>query len=61
MLAVFGDVKPDKKLYYLIFGESLLNDGLTCVLFEGFKRLTYPAVEMSEVTATAWPAFVAPS
>ena len=34
VLAVFDDVKADKRLYYLIFGESLLNDGVTCVLFE---------------------------
>ena len=54
VLAVFDDVKADKRLYYLIFGESLLNDGVTCVLFEGFKRLTYPVVEMSEVTEKAY-------
>ena len=65
VLAVFDDVKADKRLYYLIFGESLLNDGVTCVLFEGknylvpvtisqyvcsgFKELIYPAVEPAEV------------
>ena len=52
VLAVFDDVKADKRLYYLIFGESLLNDGVTCVLFEGFKRLT--SVEQSEVTTEAY-------
>ena len=45
VLAVFDDVKADKRLYFLIFGESLLNDGVTCVLFEGFKGLIYPTIE----------------
>ena len=49
VLAVFDDVKADKRLYYLIFGESLLNDGVTFVLFEGFQGLTYPVVEISDV------------
>ena len=29
-------VNADRGLYYLLFGEALLNDGVTFVLFEGF-------------------------
>ena len=39
VLAVFDDVNVDKSLYYLVFGEALLNDGVTFVMFEGFKSL----------------------
>ena len=34
VLAVFDAVNADKELYYLVFGEALLNDGVTFVLFE---------------------------
>ena len=55
VLAVFDDVHANKRLYYLIFGESLLNDGVTYVLFEGFKGLVYPVeVLANEVTWTAY-------
>ena len=54
VLAVFDDVKADKRLYYLIFGESLLNDGVTFVLFEGFKSLVWPVVEFTEVPAKSF-------
>ena len=39
VLAVFDDVEVDSGLYYLVFGEALLNDGITYVMFEGFKSL----------------------
>ena len=39
VLAVFEEVNADKGLYFLVFGEALLNDGVTFVLFEGFKEL----------------------
>ncbi len=39
MLAVFEEVQVDTGLYYLVFGEALLNDGVTFVLFEGFRSL----------------------
>ena len=42
MLAVFDDVEVDSGLYYLVFGEALLNDGITYVMFEGFKSLGNP-------------------
>ena len=55
VLAVFDDVHANKRLYYLIFGESLLNDGVTFVLFEGFKGLVYPIeVSPGEVTTESY-------
>lgn len=39
VIAVFEEVDADKALYFLVFGEALLNDGVTFVLFEGFKEL----------------------
>ena len=39
VLAVFEEVQVDPGLYYLVFGEALLNDGVTFVLFEGFRSL----------------------
>ena len=52
VLAVFDDVKADKRLYYLIFGESLLNDGVTCVLFEG-KNYLVPVLQFHNMSVQA--------
>ena len=40
VLAVFDSLNANKALYYLVFGESLLNDGVTYVMYEGFKAFT---------------------
>ena len=40
VLAVFDTVGANRALYYLVFGESLLNDGVTFVMYEGFKVFT---------------------
>ena len=37
VLAVFDTVGANRALYYLVFGESLLNDGVSFVMFKGFK------------------------
>nr|AKN21460.1 slc9a-1 [Schmidtea mediterranea] len=39
VLAIFKDLKVDKELYYMIFGESLLNDAVTIVLYDIIKEL----------------------
>ena len=39
VLAIFEAVGADRALYFLVFGEALLNDGVTFVLFEGVKEL----------------------
>ena len=40
VLAVFDTVGANRALYYLVFGESLLNDGVTFVMYQGFKVFT---------------------
>ena len=37
-LAVFQAKKVDPQLFYLVFGESVLNDALAIVLFESFSK-----------------------
>jgi NhaP-type Na+/H+ or K+/H+ antiporter len=37
-LAVFQAKKVDPQLFYLVFGESVLNDALAIVLFDSFSR-----------------------
>ena len=38
ILAIFNTYKVDPKLYTIIFGESILNDGFAIVLFETAQR-----------------------
>ena len=59
VLAVFEDVEADRALYFLVssslvnilttwlqvFGEALLNDGVTFVLYEGVKELAFVEAE----------------
>jgi len=48
VLAVFEVVNADKALYFLVFGEALLNDAVTFVLYEGIRELApIPTEEMS--------------
>jgi sodium/hydrogen exchanger-like protein 6/7 len=41
ILAIFNQYKVDPKLYTVIFGESLLNDAVSIVMYEyvGFQHL----------------------
>jgi len=41
VLAVFEDVEADRALYFLVFGEALLNDGVIFVFYEGVKELAF--------------------
>ena len=55
VLAIFEDVEADRALYFLVppraspylqvFGEALLNDGVTFVLYEGVKELAFVRTE----------------
>ena len=63
VLAVFNEVNANKRLYYLIFGESLLNDGVAFVLFEGSKELlgvTPEEVTLESYLCIAFSFFTAP-
>ena len=55
VLAVMSVVNADKGLYYLVFGESLLNDGITYVMFEGFKAFSsIPETSRSEISLSSY-------
>ena len=56
VLAVFNAVNADKALYFLVFGESLLNDGVTYVMFEAFKEFTTLPRDM--LTQVPWTTYV---
>jgi NhaP-type Na+/H+ or K+/H+ antiporter len=55
VLAIFEEVEADKALYFLVFGEALLNDGVTFVLFDGVKDLAYVRNEdISSIKITSY-------
>ena len=55
VLAVFEVVNADKALYFLVFGEALLNDAVTFVLYEGIRELApIPTEDMSSTAAMSY-------
>ena len=55
VLAVFEVVNADKALYFLVFGEALLNDAVTFVLYEGIRELAaIPTEDMSSTTIMSY-------
>ncbi len=47
VLAVFDQIGVQRGLYILIFGESLLNDGVTVVIFDTLEKIAFIEVESS--------------
>ena len=55
VLAVFDAVNADRGLYFLVFGESLLNDGVSFVLFDGLKPFTHlKEDEIKDIPASSY-------
>ena len=41
VLAIFDEIGVNKSLYFLVFGESLFNDGVTVVLYNTMVTLSH--------------------
>ncbi|XP_052104789.1 Na(+)/H(+) exchanger beta-like isoform X2 [Mytilus californianus] len=51
VLAVFNEVGVNRVLYFLVFGESLLNDGVTVVLYNVLQSYNSIALQGGSITA----------
>ncbi|KAL5520195.1 hypothetical protein ACEPAG_9408 [Sanghuangporus baumii] len=49
ILAIFNQYKVDPKLYNIIFGESLLNDAVSIVMYETLSKFDQPEFAVSSV------------
>jgi len=58
VLAAFKEVKADERLYYLVFGEDLLNEGVTVVLFTSLRRLAEFSTEDYAIPESSYVAVV---
>ena len=53
VLAIFSEVGVNSDLYYMVFGESLLNDGVAVVLYEMMSSFAGIKSVGEEITVTA--------
>jgi len=53
VLAIFSEVGVNSDLYYMVFGESLLNDGVAVVLYEMMSVFAGITSEGEDITVTA--------
>ncbi|ORY87795.1 Sodium/hydrogen exchanger family-domain-containing protein, partial [Protomyces lactucae-debilis] len=49
VLSIFTSYKVDPKLYTIVFGESLLNDAISIVMFETLSKLRGQAIHITTV------------
>ncbi|KAJ1983727.1 monovalent cation:H+ antiporter, CPA1 (nhx1) [Dimargaris verticillata] len=49
VLAIFNQLKVDPALYTMIFGESTLNDAVSIVLYESYKRFRGQSIHLGNV------------
>ena len=64
VLAIFSEVGVNSDLYYMVFGESLLNDGVAVVLYNMMNN--FAGIELAEkepviYTEMSWPCQQRPS
>merc|ERR1719309_1173185 len=52
VLAIFSEVGVNSDLYYMVFGESLLNDGVAVVFYD--MMMVFVGLENAGVTITVW-------
>ncbi|RKP38330.1 Sodium/hydrogen exchanger family-domain-containing protein [Dimargaris cristalligena] len=49
VLAIFNQLKVEPRLYTIIFGESMLNDAVSIVLYESYKRFRGHSMHMGNM------------
>ncbi|GJJ76896.1 solute carrier family 9 (sodium/hydrogen exchanger), member 6/7 [Entomortierella parvispora] len=57
ILAIFNQLKVDPKLYSVIFGESILNDAVSIVMFETLKKYRGEDFHLGNVVHGVWTFF----
>ena len=56
VLSVFEAVNANKQLYFLVFGESVLNDGVTYVMFDAFRA--FASIESERINMIPFESYL---